>query len=205
MGSISFNIERCDRCRMHKNLCVCSFIKPMTLNTKVVLVTHVREYVKVSGTGPLALECLPNSELLIHGRRENALDLNRFVSPERRAFILFPRPDAVPLTRESVESDSRPITLLVPDGNWSQASKMARRLPGVEHFTNVTLAPSQQTRWGLRKETHSGGLATFEAIARAVGIIESQEAQQKMETLFDEMVSRTKRLRGTCGVKTGGR
>ncbi|MBN2341484.1 MAG: DTW domain-containing protein [Deltaproteobacteria bacterium] len=198
MGRISFAIERCTRCRMHKSLCVCSFIRPMYLQTQIILISHVREYVKISATGPLALECLPNSELLIHGRRENPLDLNRFLNPERRALILFPRPGVQPLTREMVESDSRPITLVVPDGNWAQASKMARRLPGVEHFSNVTLPDGQQTQWGLRKETHSDGLATFEAIARAIGIIESPLAQQKMEALFDEMVSRTKRLRGAA-------
>lgn len=166
------------------------------LATKIVLIMHKREQVKVTATGPLALECLSNSELLIHGHRASPVDLSIYNQKDRRLLILYPREGAAVLNDDFIQADDRPITLLVPDGNWRQASKMGRRLPGVEHATNVMLPPGQRTQWGLRNEPQEGGLATFEAIARSLGIIESQEVQKKMETLFDTMVARTVKLRG---------
>jgi DTW domain-containing protein YfiP len=86
---------------------------------------------------------------------------------------------------------------VVPDGNWRQASRMGRRLPGLEHAEMVRLPEGVKTRWGIRRESHSGGLATFEAIARALGIIESPAVQAGMEELFRLMVQRTLQTRGS--------
>jgi tRNA-uridine aminocarboxypropyltransferase len=196
MAGVSKNIERCDRCRLHKNICICNEMPFYDLLTHILLVIHRREYKKVSSTGPLALKCLKNSSIMVHGNSDSIVDLNTVNSKERRLFFLYPREDAQILTTQLVSGDERPITLIVPDGNWNQATRMARRLPGIENATFVTLPEDQVTRWGLRKETKEGGLSTFEAISRALGIIESQEVELKMNRLFDLMVARVKNLRG---------
>ena len=48
-------------------------------------------------------------------------------------------------------------------------------------------------------EMHPAALATFEAIARALGIIESPDVQAGMEDLFSLMVQRTLDSRGVTG------
>jgi DTW domain-containing protein YfiP len=88
------------------------------------------------------------------------------------------------------------VTLVVPDGSWRQAARMGRRLPGLEHAQMVRLPEGAQTRWGIRRENHAQGLATFEAVARALGIIESPVVQSGMEDLFRLMVQRTLHSRG---------
>ncbi|MBN2719144.1 MAG: DTW domain-containing protein [Deltaproteobacteria bacterium] len=196
MGRISFLIERCNRCKMHLELCVCAHIPIVDVATKVVLVMHKREVVKVSATGPLALECLPNSELHVHGHRNHPVHLGHLLTPQRRVLCLFPRPGAQILDDAFVSADPRPVTLIVPDGNWGQASRMSRRIPGMKDAINVILPKGQPTGWGLRHESHEDGLATFEAISRALGIIESPDAQKSMDALFALMVQRTHRLRG---------
>jgi DTW domain-containing protein len=181
---------------MHIHLCICRSIPRFALATRLVLVMHHSEYKKTTATGPLALEALPNSELRIHGHRENPLDFSDLDTPERRTLLLFPGDDVPILTRIFLDRDSRPVTLVVPDGNWRQASRMGRRLPGLEHAEMVRLPEGVETRWGIRRESHSGGLATFEAIARALGIIESPAVQSGMEDLFRLMVRTTLQTRG---------
>jgi DTW domain-containing protein YfiP len=133
---------------------------------------------------------------MIHGNRDSIVDLNTVDSKERRLFFLYPGEGAKVLTKELVSEDKRPITLVVPDGNWNQAKRMAKRLPGIENAAFVTLPENQITRWGLRKETKEGGLSTYEAISRSLGIIESEEVESKLNTLFDLMVAKVKKLRG---------
>ncbi|GLI38103.1 DTW domain-containing protein [Geobacter hydrogenophilus] len=191
MGTRSKRSERCGRCRMHLERCVCPAIPRYELATRVVLVMHHREYPKPTATGPLALAALPNSEIRIHGERDSLLDLSDLATPERRILLLYPGDDVPVLSRELLERDHRPVTLVVPDGTWRQASRMGRRLPGLGHAEMVRLPEGPPTQWGIRRENHPQGLATFEAIARALGIIESPAVQAGLEELFRHMVRRT--------------
>lgn len=68
---------------------------------------------------------------------------------------------------------------------------MGRRLPGLGHAEMVRLPEGPPTQWGIRRENHPQGLATFEAIARALGIIESPAVQAGLEELFRLMVRKT--------------
>lgn len=185
---------------MHVHLCICQSIPRYALDTRLVLVMHHREYIKATATGPLALEALPNAELRIHGHQERPLDLSDLDTPERRTLLLYPGDDVPVLSRSFLDQDGRPVTLVVPDGTWRQAARMGRRLPGLGHAEMVRLPEGTPTEWGIRREHHPQGLATFEAIARALGIIESPAVQSGMEGLFRLMVQRTLRARGCADV-----
>ena len=203
MGTRSKRSERCPHCRMHLHNCLCPSIPRYMLATRIVLVMHHREWIKPTATGPLALEALQNSELRIHGRQESPLHLGDLDTPERRTLVLYPGDDVPVLTAEFLDRDRRPVTLVVPDGTWRQASRMGRRLPGLEHAEMVRLPEGPPSRWGIRQEYHPQGLATFEAIARALGILESPEVQAGLEALFSRMVQRVMLSRGDAKVSSG--
>jgi DTW domain-containing protein len=196
MGSRSKRSERCPHCRLHTHLCICSAIPRIDLATRLVLVMHHREWCKPTATGPLALTVLTNSELRIQGDREQPLNLQDLDSQQRRTLLLYPGEEAQVLSGTLLAEDPRPVNLVVPDGNWRQAARMGRRLPGLDHATMVRLPTGAKTSWGVRKECHPEGLATFEAIARALGIIDSVNVQERMEELFNLMVARTLQARG---------
>lgn len=181
---------------MHVELCICAHITPHALSTRLALVMHHREVKKSSATGPLALAALSNSQLYVHGLRDERLDLSHLHDEGRRVLMLFPREGAPELSQALLAEDPRPVTLVVPDGNWRQARQAGKRIPGLDGAEAVTLPAGPPTRWGLRRETHALGLATFEAIARAIGILESPAVQSELETLFDRMVATTRAARG---------
>lgn len=196
MGTRSKRSERCPHCRLHTRLCICSEAPRLNLATRLILVMHHRERTKPTATGPLALAVLANSELRIQGNREQPLDFSDLDTVDRRTLFLYPGEGVPILSRSFLARDPRPVNLVVPDGNWRQAARMGRRLPGLEHAAMVRLPEGAQTAWGIRRECHPEGLATFEAIARALGIIESAEVQERMEELFHLMVARTLQARG---------
>ena len=188
---------------MQRALCLCAELPRLELATRVVLIMHHREVSKTTATGPLALRALSNGELYVHGARDAALDLTSLHGQERRVMLLFPSEGAAPLTPELLAADRRPVTLVVPDGNWRQASRAAKRIPGLAQAERVALVEGAPSRYRLRREPREGGLATFEAIARALGILESAEVQARLEELFSLMVERTLDTRGrepTAGV-----
>ncbi len=181
---------------MHAENCICEHIPKLETRTRLCLVMHCREVKKTTATAPLALAALPNSEVHEHGVIGRPLDLSALHDAGRRVLVLFPADDARPLTGELAREDSRPITLVVPDGNWRQASRIPFRVPGLPQAQRVTLSGGAPTRWGIRRETRDQGLATFEAIARAFGVLESPEVQQQLEALFERMVRTTIAQRG---------
>jgi len=194
---------------MHATLCVCELIPTLSTRTRLVLVIHRREARKPTNTGRLAILAMPNSEVLIRGHEDDRKDA--FVAPEgSRPLLLFPHEGAIPLDQvASSPGDDRPVTLVVPDGNWRQASKIRQRVGGVSDIPCVTLPAGRPSSYRLRYEAHREGLATVEAIARALRILEGDRGphvEDALISVFQAVVERTLWTRGVIensGV-TGG-
>lgn len=189
---------RCPRCGLLPALCVCADMPVLHLRTRLSLVQHLREFEKPSSTGSLLLAALVDAERHLRGDPREPLDMRPALDPARRPLLLFPSADARPLGAELLAEDPRPVELIVPDGNWSQARRIPRRVPGLEQVQAVVLPPGVPSRWGLRKAPRSQDLSTLEAVARAIGILESPDAQAALEDLLERVVTRTLRARGLC-------
>jgi RluA family pseudouridine synthase len=197
MGRRSKRAARCPQCRAHVESCVCAELPRIELDTRLALVMHYREATKPTATGPLALACLPNSAHYLHGLEQAPLDLTHLhENGARRVLVLFPTEGARPLSRALRDEDERPITLVVPDGNWRQARRIPQRVQGLEGAEHVGLPAGPPSAWGVRWEPQEGGLATFEAIARALGVLESPDVQVRLEAVFARSVAITLAARG---------
>jgi DTW domain-containing protein YfiP len=177
-------------------LCICASIPRLTTRTSVIVLMHHREVKMPTNTGRLAHQCLVGSRLLLRGSKGSPAALGPSAAFSGTPLLLHPSEDAVELDPLFCAKVPPPHTLIVPDGSWRQASKMGHREPSLEAVLRVKLAPTEPSRYQLRKETKPGGLATIEAIARALGILESPEVEAELEKIFALMVERTLRSRG---------
>jgi DTW domain-containing protein YfiP len=182
---------------MHADRCVCALIVPLATATRVVVVMHRREWAKTTATAHLAALALPQCEIRVRGEQGEPVQTADLLDPARRSLLLFPSEDAATLTPAFVAADPRPVTLIVPDGSWGQAAKVHKREPALAAVPRVVLPPGPPSRYRLRHEPREGGLATFEAIARALGVLEGPAAQQRLEALLLAMVEGTLATRGT--------
>lgn len=192
--------KRCKGCMMHMSLCVCSFFtEKIETRTRLLLVIHRAEIRKPTNTGHLAAKCLANSAVLVRGNEETPTEAIDFGDTE--PVLLFPHEGVT----ELVPVD-RPVTLIVPDGNWRQASKVRARVPGLKDVRCAILPPGPPSIYRLRSEAHAHGLATIEAIARAMAILEGPHVHDALVRVFRTMVERTLWVRGSLdeGEVTGG-
>ncbi|MGZ3652158.1 MAG: tRNA-uridine aminocarboxypropyltransferase [Bdellovibrionota bacterium] len=195
---------RCPRCRLHAELCLCAECPQLSLRTRVVVLMHAQEFDKPSNTGRLASLCLPNSELRLRGIYKGPpLSLDGLVDDEYETWMLCLTERSEELTPALVVSARKPVRLLVPDGTWAQASRLSSQLarklpPSVRHVKLGLGAPSE---YRLRTEHLAEGLATFEAIARALGYLEGPAVQEKLEALFRVMTDRVLYMRGKLGAE----
>lgn len=181
---------------MHTTLCICPLVPRLRTRTRVTVLIHHLESRKPSNTGRLAARCLEGSTVEYVGQRHRLIEPPRIL--DEVPLVLFPAAEAVPLTEYA--ATAQPVALFVPDGNWNQARKMRRRGPGLAAFPCVTLPEPGRSEYRLRAEPWQGGLATLEAIARALAILEGPErgpvVEAAMLSIFRVMVERTLWFRG---------
>ena len=188
---------RCPRCEIHILRCFCDQIPLLNLETKVIILMHVRERTLITNSARLAILALRNSDLRLRGDPKNPMSTEGLVPNQGQALFLYPEKGAQELTPDYVASLPKPIHLIVPDGNWKQASKVGRRVLELASIPRVTLPPGGASEYMLRKAPQAHMVSTFEAIARALGIIEGPQVQQTLEKIFRLKVERTLQSRGT--------
>ncbi len=183
---------------MHRTLCICALIQPCATRTRVVLLLHQLEQEKPTNTGRLAARCLSNSTIVEAGSAP------AWTVPGADALLLFPHPEARPL--EDWRGSPRPIVLVVPDGTWRQAKKARRRIAGLDQLPCATLPAAGPSSYRLRHAARPDRLATIEAIARALGILEGPDVQARLDYIFRVMVDRTLWTNGriSTAAVTGG-
>lgn len=183
--------DPCPGCFLHKNLCICDLTPKLNLRTQVLLLVHHRELKRTTNTGRLAIRSLANSEMRIRGLVDKPVDLSDISSGEYRNLLFFPSDEALELSLELVDADPRPIRLIVPDGNWRQASKVPYRHPELASVPHVKISKPNLSTHHLRAEHKAEGMATLEAIATALGIIEGQEVYSALMGFYIAKLERT--------------
>lgn len=176
-------------------LCICALVPQLETRTRVVLLVPSGEARKQSNTGLLAARCLDGSTAQILRKRSGPMQAPIIRNGEL-PLVLFPAPSASPIT--DYANSSQPIVLIVPDGSWHQARAQQERGP-LRRYPCVTLPSLGPSEYRLRSEPQLGGLATFEAIARALSILEGNRGgaiSTAMLDVFRVMVERTLWFRG---------
>lgn len=188
--------HRCPRCEIRKPLCFCELIPQISLQTRVVFLMHTGEQVLTTNTARLAAKALPNSEIRIRGRKDERLSLADLAQEGRHSLLLYPSSHAAELNADFVDRLAGPVTLIVPDGSWTQMRRFVRRDKTLARLPHVKLQRGRPSTYRLRVQPDEQSLCTLEAVARAIGILESAVAQHQLEALLRTMVERTLWARG---------
>jgi DTW domain-containing protein YfiP len=191
---------------MHAPLCICDLMPALSTRTRVVALMHSKERGRVSNTARLTGLFLTEGHVRVRGQKDQPLDPHGIRSPRHLDVVLFPSADAVELDAAWVARQDRPLNLIAPDGSWGQVRRMVRREPTLAALLHLRLPAGPPSRFRLRSQPRADGLATFEAIARALGIIEGDHVRAPLDYAFDVMVERTLWTRGALDAArvTGG-
>ncbi len=162
---------------------------------------HTHELKRPSNTGTLALQVLANSDVRVRGLHSGTpLDLSDLILPEHENLLLYPTEGAEVLSPASVFS--RPVHLIVPDGNWGQARKVHTRHPELKNLRRVQVQRKQAATHFLRKETREHGMSTLEAIALAFGVLEGPGIGEQLMRVYQLKLQNVLLGRGNLGTLT---
>ena len=188
--------EPCEICAASRQACLCDAVPRIELRTKICLVIHHRELSRSSNTGLLALRALVNSEMRIRGEGREALDLKDLLTSQYRTFLFYPSSNAVELDEALVMQETTPIQLLIPDGTWRQARKIHSRQRELKDLPRVKISTPNNSTFQLRAQSKPERMATLQAIAHGLGIIEGDLVRAQLMKLYHAKIERTLKGRG---------
>ncbi|MED5371783.1 MAG: tRNA-uridine aminocarboxypropyltransferase [Myxococcota bacterium] len=185
--------QRCSRCRLAPRLCLCGEVTPIPTAVELLVLRHVKERHKGSNSARLVDMACPNSSLRDWAVRDQPMDTSGLSGPG--VALLFPMSEgAVAAEPEQIQR------LVVVDGTWTQARKMLKRIPGLSELPRLDiggLSAGQRVR--MRRPPHPGMVATAEAVAHALELLEGPQAAQALIDLYELQVSRVWQSRGRVG------
>lgn len=179
--------EMCWECRRPMRVCYCAAVQPIETRTRVVILQHPRESDVPINTARIAELALSNSTLHVglDFARDSAL-VAALGDPAAPPVLLYPSEDAKDL---ALEAPPGPVTLVVIDGTWWQASKLFKLNPFLQALPRYGLAPSAESRYRIRREPAAHCLSTIEALEAALSLLEGRAGGfPELLKPFDTMV-----------------
>lgn len=158
----------------------------MPTRTRFLVIRHAMEVWKPSNTGRLAALAMPSCAMLDYALRRGGFAL----PDEPRTALLFPDDGQPP-----VQLATPPARVIVLDGSWPQARRMAQRIPALHHLPRLALPPLA-ARDRLRQPPRPDGMSTLEAIAHAVALLESPDLAAPLLRLHALHVARSRAAHG---------
>lgn len=189
----SRRLVHCEGCGLPEALCLCAALPRLEVATRVLVVMHRVEAFRGSNTGRLAVRMLAGAELRARGRRAEDEPPAEAPVPEGPRLLLFPAPDARVLS--AADAERGPLVLVVPDGSWRQARRVRLREPLARGAEPVALPPGPPSRYTLRVIRREGAVCTFEAIARALAVLEGPAIEAAMMPWLEEFLRRFEHAR----------
>ena len=128
-------LPRCPACALHLPLCLCDEVEARPTRTAVRLIVHDRELSKSSNSARLLPLLLARARIELRG------GLGMAPTPlavEGPAYVLFPSPGALPV---SELAGGPAVTLIVPDGNWRQATCSTPHSTGSRRWSRRSTRP----------------------------------------------------------------
>ena len=160
---------------------------------------HTKEWRRSSNTGHLLRLSTPNVKIQIYGRRNDLADASDWIDErETRPLVLYPTGDSIKLSRDfsTFGNDPRPITLIVPDGTWSQARHIAKRVKGLDAFPHVALPRPPEVMMRPRRNIGDDRMSTYEAVAQALTVLEDDGLEVPFSAFFHQVAARMLCMRG---------
>jgi DTW domain-containing protein YfiP len=168
-------------------------IPKLNLRTRIALLIHAKELKRTTNSGRLAIHALTNSVLRVRGSLSGPADLSDLLSSDYESYVLYPSEDAMEL---NTIRPTKPVQLIVSDGNWRQAGKINTRHPELGHLPRVKVNRPNLASFHLRKEHFGTGFSTLEAIALALTMMEGEKVGETLMALYRAKLDATLHGRG---------
>jgi len=186
--------ERCPGCRVMYSHCLCALRPELPTRAGMCLLMADIEPLKPSNTGWLIADVVTDS--FAFGWTRTAVDpglLLLLADPQWQPYVVFPAELVAPerLVRTLLpdvfpqgQAAKRPLFVLL-DATWSEAGKMFRKSPYLNHLPVLSLQPDQRSSYRLRRSSHTNHFCTSEVAALCLALADEPHAAEVLTTYLE--------------------
>jgi hypothetical protein len=182
-------------CGLLPSLCVCPWLPRVRSSLCFLVIQHPSELVRQSNTGRLVERLISGARCLSWGAKDQPFDTSAFADDRIRRVVLFPR-GSLELGAHDAARDGRALELVLLDGSWYHAGRMARRIPELRGLPFVALPAGAPSSWPLRRARKAHHLSTLEAAIRAVEVVDGEAAARPLRLALELVAVRGLHMRG---------
>jgi DTW domain-containing protein len=179
---------RCPSCRLAASHCLCAWRPRVEAESAVCLLMHDVEALKPSNTGWLIADVVTDTSAFGWLRTEIDPILPALLSdPQWQPYLVFPGEYAAPervVSEVELAPGKRPLFVLL-DATWTEARKMFRKSPYLDHLPVLSFKPEQLSRYRLRRSTRGDHLCTAEVAALCLELAGDQRAGDALGAYLD--------------------
>ena len=185
--------ERCAGCRLVPSHCLCALRPAVPVRAGFCLLMADIEPLKPSNTGWLIADVVQATSAF--GWARTAVDpalLQLLADPQWTPYLVFPgepAPGRDVLTQVPVVPGKRPLFVLL-DGTWTEAHKMFRKSPYLDHLPLLSLQPDAVSQYRLRHASSDAHLCTAEVAAMCLALAGEPHAGETLDAYLGVFTGR---------------
>lgn len=179
---------RCPGCRVIPSYCMCAWRPTVAAKSAMCLLMYDVEPLKPTNTGWLIADVIQDTHAYAWSRTEVDAELPALLNdPQWQPYIVFPGEFVAKervVTEVKLEAGKRPLFVLL-DATWSEARKMFRKSPYLDHLPVLSLEPEQISRYQLRRSRRDDHFCTAEVAALCLELADDQVAGGVLDAYLD--------------------
>lgn len=158
--------ESCNKCGIPIINCICNDVPLVKTSAKIWILSVEKEFCRPSNTARLLKLINPESTELILWERVSIPHklIEQINNKNYETYLLFPS-DNNDLLENTVDfnASAKIPAFIILDGTWKEARKILRKSDYLKKIPRISLNPSNNSEYTLRKGAMEGELCTIEA------------------------------------------
>ena len=179
---------QCSLCHFPLSHCLCRHIVPVVTHTELVVLQHPSEVDHAKNSVRLLPLCLSNMRVIVGETEADFIDLRAWlILQDKPIYLLYPSENSQDVSH--VEASQNAILLLL-DGTWRKAHKMLMLNPWLLELPQLSITPTEASKYKIRKAKRSDSLSSLEAAALGLKALEPKVNISPLLDLFDVMIAK---------------
>ena len=193
MQTIYGDRAKCYKCHRPQSSCMCEHIRPITTQTKFIVLMHPKEFKKTkNGTGHFTHLSLPNSELFMGIDFSDYARINEIIATHE-SFILYPSKHAINLSHENPLADKalplkKPMAIFLIDSTWACSLKMMRESKNLHALSHISFDSTKRSEFKIKEQPLEYCLSTIESTLTVLELLNKWQIetieQEKLEAFL---------------------
>lgn len=183
--------EKCYRCYRPLSSCMCSHVRPVSTETKFVILMHPKEFKKTkNGTGHLTHLSLPNSELYIDVDFTDHAAVNAIIGDEgNRCYLLYPGKESIYLNEHPLNNHGKRAVIFLIDSTWPCSIKMLRLSKNLQALPRLSFTHTKRSQFQIKEQPEEYCLSTIESTLSVLELLNQHGteriAQEALEMFLE--------------------